>query len=197
MTQEKLSTHSKYLSLIWNGLLVGLPKLVRLLASRSMLGMPQEFGSRDRHRHAQLRIHILLARQLLGDIVEQRVVAEPRLVHLGRGNGPDVGQHPLAGPGVQSFPSSGDLAGGGKRGFVVPTVAAEPLRFRALVEIDALGESVLVDRNRQAVLIILVRQPGRRRARFGNGSHLLRRSVESGLMRLAGICCRGMESTRE
>ena len=31
MTQEKLSTNWKYLSLIWNGLLVGLPQLVRLL----------------------------------------------------------------------------------------------------------------------------------------------------------------------
>ena len=44
MTQEKLSTNWKYLLSIWNGLLVGLPKLVRFW-DREMLGMPQEFGS--------------------------------------------------------------------------------------------------------------------------------------------------------
>src|SRR4029077_19254443 len=36
-----------------------------------------------RDRHAQFLVHVLLARQLLGDVVEQRVVAEPRLVHFG------------------------------------------------------------------------------------------------------------------
>ena len=44
MIQEKLSTNWKYLSLIWKGLLVGLPKLVRFCAS-GIFGMPKEFGS--------------------------------------------------------------------------------------------------------------------------------------------------------
>ena len=44
ITHEKLSTHWNTLSLIWNGLLVGLPKLVRLLLNW-MFGMPQEFLS--------------------------------------------------------------------------------------------------------------------------------------------------------
>src|SRR5215472_1780361 len=43
-TQEKLSTHWKTLSSIWKGLLVALPKLVRLLLSW-IFGIPQEFGS--------------------------------------------------------------------------------------------------------------------------------------------------------
>src|SRR5580765_231674 len=44
LTHEKLSTNWKYLLSIWNGLLVGLPKLVRFW-DRLMLGIPQEFGS--------------------------------------------------------------------------------------------------------------------------------------------------------
>src|SRR5207253_3500848 len=55
---------------------------------------------RDLERHADLGIDVLDAGQLLGDAVIQRVQPEARLIHLGRGEDPDVREHPLAGPRV-------------------------------------------------------------------------------------------------
>src|SRR4029077_20757506 len=54
--------------------------------SQGDIGYAKRIWIAGRHRHAQFLVHVLLARQLLGDVVEQRVVAEPRLVHFGGGN---------------------------------------------------------------------------------------------------------------
>ena len=56
-----------------------------------MLGMPQEFWSVTLNGVPSFAVHILDAGQLLGDVVEQRVIAEPGFVHFGREQGPDVG----------------------------------------------------------------------------------------------------------
>ncbi len=55
---------------------------------------------RNLQRHADLRIHILNARQLLSNDVVQRVVAKTSFIHFGGREDPGVGEHPLAGPGV-------------------------------------------------------------------------------------------------
>lgn len=52
---------------------------------------------RSENGHAQLGIHVLFARQLLSDVVEQRVIAEPCRIDPGRRKGSYVGQYPLAG----------------------------------------------------------------------------------------------------
>ena len=69
MIQEKLSTPWKTLSLIWNGLLVALPKLVRLLLKLDVGNAPGILV-RDLDRVRRSRVHVLDTRQLLGDIVE-------------------------------------------------------------------------------------------------------------------------------
>ena len=94
----------------------------------------------------------------------------------------------------RTFPSFSPMRGqDGNRRFVVPAVAAEPLRLRALVEIDALGERVLVDRSLQRRIDNSGRaDPGgvgliRRR------HPLEKRSLEPRLMRLAGIWLLGKQ----
>jgi len=124
---------------------------------------------RHLYRNADLPADIFNAGQLLGDIVEQRVVSEAGLVHFGGGNRPHVGQYPLARTSVQCVAVVEAQRGqDGKGGLVVPTIAAEPLRLRTLVEIDALRKRVLVHRRLRCELIIAEGQPARRADSVGH-----------------------------
>ena len=102
---------------------------------------------RDFEGRTEFGVYIPAARQLLGDVVEQRVIAEAGFVHLVRRKGTDIGEDPLAGPGVEHIAIDQRHAGERRKGgFVVPTVAAEPLRVGSFGEIDAFGEGVSVVR---------------------------------------------------
>src|SRR5215472_9177978 len=111
-----------------------------------MLGMPQEFLSVTATGIPSSAATFSMPANCCVMLLNRELtIAEAGFVDLGRRDGAHVRYHPLAGPGVEGLPVVRSDAGRDGR-FVGPTIAAEPLRIRALVEIDALGHLVLVHR---------------------------------------------------
>jgi hypothetical protein len=79
---------------------------------------------------------------LLRDAVVQRVKTEACFIHLRRREDSNIREDPLAGPRIGRAAVQREARV--DRQLVGPAITAEPLRFRALVEVDTLIELYLV-----------------------------------------------------